>query len=339
MTTPKDKLTMQMERFYYFAEAMAFYEAFYDPVRKRIDAKRYHKVHQSVSQKPRTEDRPLTWVPIVWHCTTFEDFQGIVSDGCINSMVHLTELPLAEIDRIRLRKQEHHYVAIGFTRRFAQEMGITPVLYLKHNPELAKRLEAIPGAMDALNGFVVKDDDVGSFAELRINKPLPIQDAVWLLTTANEDPQKTPRPWLPGFEDFQRKYGRIGISYWSRLDYEQVLKGNKYLWLTSDAKGEVNDAVFFGEYEWEKHCFQDESHLVTMPAGSDRELLFRVFDRSRATNFSGPFGFIDLAKRFKALVAARPVSNPKALLPHALMPDLPAEPPLLPPAPTPPPPT
>jgi hypothetical protein len=276
----------------------------------------------------------------VWHCTTFEHFQSIVSDGCIKSMVHLTELPLAEIDRIRTRKQKHHYVAIGFTRRFVQEMGITPVLYLQHNPELAERLKAIPGALEALDGFVEQKDDLGSFAELRINRPLPVQDAVWLLTTANEDTQKTARPWLPGLEEFQHKFGRIGISYWSRLDYEEVLKGHKYLWLTTDIKGKVDDAVLFDEYYREKHCFRDESYLLKMPAGHDVSLLFRTFDQKQALNFSGPFGFIDLAKRFKALIASRVGSDPK-MLPYALMPDLPAESPLLPlltpkPAPAPP---
>ena len=55
------------------------------------------------------------------------------------------------------------------------------------------------------------------------------------------------------------------------------------------------------------------------------KLIFRAFDQKRATNFSGPFGFIDLAKRFKALVAARVGSDPKTLLPYALMPELPPE--------------
>jgi hypothetical protein len=316
-----------MERFYYFAEAMAFYEAFYDPVRTRIVSGRHSELHQSLSQPPRTEDRPLTWVPIVWHSTTFEAFKSIVSDGFIKPLVHLTELPLAEIDRIRLRTKEHDQVAIGFTRRFAQEMGITPVLYLKHNPELAKRLQSVPAALEALADFVEKDDDTGSFAELRISKPLPVQTAVWLLTTANRDPQGTERPWVPGLEEFQKKYGRISISHWSRMDYEQVLKGRKYLYLTRDGKGEVNDAVCFSEYYWEKACFRDESHLVKMPAGRDWDLLFRVFDQKRASNFSGPFGFIDLARRFKALVAARAGSDPQALLPYALMPELPPEPP------------
>jgi hypothetical protein len=315
-----------MERFYYFAEAMAFYEAFYDPVRTRIVPGSHSTLHQTLSQPPRTEDRPLTWVPIVWHSTSFEAFKGIVSDGFIKPLVHLTELPLAEIDRIRLRTKEPDQVAIGFTRRFAQELGITPVLYLKHNSELAKRLQAIPGGVEALGDFVEKDDDTGSFAELRISKALPVQDAVWLLTTANKDPRGTERPWVPGLEEFQDKYGRICISHWSRMDYEQVLKGRNYLQLTRDGKGEIREALCYGEYYWEKHCFREEPHLVKMPAGRDWELLFKVFDKERAANFSGPFGFIDLAKRFKALLAARVGSDPKALLPYALMPELPPEP-------------
>lgn len=316
-----------MERFYYFAEAMAFYEAFYDPVRKRIASEGHSTLHKSLAQPPRTEDRPLTWVPIVWHATSFKAFEKIVSDEVINPLVHLTELPLAEIDRIRLRKKESDQVAIGFTRRFAQEMGITPVLYLKHNPELAKRLQGIPGALDALADFVEEEDDTGSFAELRTSNPLPIQHAVWLLTTANKDRSGTERPWVPGLEEFQEKFGRICISHWSRMDYEQELKGRNYIQLIRDDNGQINNALCFSEYYWEKHCFRDESHLVKMPAGRDWNLRFRVFDQERAASFSGPFGFIDLAKRFKALVAARAESDAKALLPYALMPELSPEPP------------
>ena len=96
-------------------------------------------------------------------------------------------------------------------------MGITPVLYLKHNPELAKRLEAIPGALDALRRFVERDDDLGSFAELRMEEPLPVQHAVWLLTTANKDPRESAPALATGtLRNSRKNMGGSGISHWSR---------------------------------------------------------------------------------------------------------------------------
>lgn len=57
-----------------------------------------------------------------------------------------------------------------------------------------------------------------------------------------------------------------------------------------------------------------------MPAGKSWDLRFRVFDQSKSANFHGPFGFLDLAKRFKGILKARFGQNQE--LPHALIPEL-----------------
>lgn len=247
MDESEQRFLLQLQRQYYFNEAMAFYEAYYDPVKERVTESASAVLRDALASSPMTEDRPLTWVPIVWHATTFKAFEGMVESEHIRSPMHLTELSIGEIDRIRIRKPSRQQVAIGFARRFVQNKGLTPVLYLKHNPLLAELLKKSPEASRALAPFLEPNDDTGSFQELRTTQELPIKDAIWILTTANKDAGGTERPWVPGLEAFQRKWGRIPICHWERIDPHALLKGWHYLYTICTPTGRIDDAVTFGE--------------------------------------------------------------------------------------------
>jgi hypothetical protein len=246
-----------------------------------------------------------------------------VRDGVIRSRVHLTELPIGELDRIRVRKHTVDQVAIGFPRRFLQTKKIAPVLYTKYNPELTAVLTEVlknPEVRRALTPFLDMEGDTSSFLELRTTEDLPIEHAVWLLTSSRKDIDGNERPWVPGLEEFQRNWGRISVSYWERSHQIGVLSEWHFLETRRDSLGQLEDAVTIGEHYWEKHCTQEEIYNVTMPARKSWDLRFPTIDADLGKSYQGPMRFIDLAKRFKGLLAE--IDNAPPALPFALMPDL-----------------
>src|SRR5262245_52858008 len=115
MLTPL--LRQYLIRSYYFAEALSVYQLYYAPL-----VSSYAPARTRLTDPGRQEDRPATWVPLVFHCTTFEDFENIVESGTIEpgskGTVSLTEIPIGELDRMKFRRREPDQIAIGFPRRF-----------------------------------------------------------------------------------------------------------------------------------------------------------------------------------------------------------------------------
>ena len=71
-------------RQYYFAEALAVYERFYQPL-----VSTYPPARQQLTDPGRQEDRPPTWVPLAFHCTTEENIDRIFRDGALHA--HLND--------------------------------------------------------------------------------------------------------------------------------------------------------------------------------------------------------------------------------------------------------
>jgi len=318
------RLADQLRRFYYFAEAMAFYEASYEPALARL-SQPSSGIVEALSAESRSGDRPLTWVPIVWHATPLSKFAAIVDSGNLKPPVSFTELPIGELDRIRLRKPgTKDQVAIGFPRAFLATKGIAPVLYTKYNPALTEALTSVlkerPALEAQLRPFLETNDDVGSMLELRSTQPIELSAAVWLLTTCNRGPEGRERPYVPELEAYQAKWGRIPISVWRRDQLLAQLGTAMYTMTRRDKEGRLAEAIAIGDHYWREACFKPEEHEVRMPAGRGWTLRFQARDDDIAKGFEGPFGFIDVAKRFRRYLSE--VAPSADDLPYALFPDL-----------------
>jgi hypothetical protein len=80
VTAMDDLLLKYLVRSYYFAEAMTFYELYYDPL-----VSTYEQARTRLQDPGRQEDRPPTWVPMVFHCTTLELAPQIFESGYLSS--------------------------------------------------------------------------------------------------------------------------------------------------------------------------------------------------------------------------------------------------------------
>jgi hypothetical protein len=312
-------LVEQLRRFYYFAEAMAFYEAYYEPVSKRLapSTPRAKAVVKSLSGAFRNDDRPLTWVPIIWHATTFEAFEQIVEDGYLRPPVSFTELPIGEVDRIRLRTQADHHVAIGFPRAFLETKAITPVLYTKYNPALTEILAKHADVAEALTPYLESNDDTSCFLELRSLDKVEVSAAIWLLTTLNRGPEGRERPYVPGHEIYRDSWGRIPLSLWHRNELLGTLHTSMYTMTRRDSQGKLEEAIAISDRYWREACFKPETYLVRMPSGNPHTLIFETRDEEVAKGFEGPFGFLDVAKRFRGYL--REMGPEASALPSALL--------------------
>jgi hypothetical protein len=317
MTIP-ERLLWQLQRLYYFAEAMAFYEVYYSPV---LESTADEKLRYAVNNPLRAKDQPLTWVPIIWHATSLEKFEKIVQSGEIKGPVSLTELPIGEIDRIRLRMKTNDQMAIGFPRRFLESKGIAPVIYTKHSSALSEVIDKYPEVAKALDYLLERKDDTASFLEIRTKQNLSISNAVWFLTPHTKDPNGVDRLWLPGLEAFQEKWGRISLSLWDRQSLLSVLHGWQFLEQRRDSDGTLEEAVFVGQKWWARHSYKQETYKVTMPAGRHAKILFDVHKDELPFRHEGPLRYIDIARRFKRLL--REVEGGAPKLPYAIIPDLP----------------
>jgi hypothetical protein len=65
-------------RYFYFSEALAIYELYYRPIVATST-----KAQQELTDPDRQEDRPPTWVPLVFYCTTADRMGSIISDGML----------------------------------------------------------------------------------------------------------------------------------------------------------------------------------------------------------------------------------------------------------------
>src|SRR5688500_1652333 len=91
-------------RSYYFAEALALYERYDRPL-----VEIYAPATKELVDSERFEDRPLTWVALVFHCTTADRVPHIIEEGEIrpgeSGSISHSELSIGELDRMKSR---HH---------------------------------------------------------------------------------------------------------------------------------------------------------------------------------------------------------------------------------------
>jgi hypothetical protein len=101
-----------LTRSYYLAEAMAFYELYYHPL-----VETYSPARATLVDPGRHADRPPTWVPLVFHCTTADRVPAIVERGAIDAghkgTVSFSEVPISELDRVKYRHGGAEQVAFG----------------------------------------------------------------------------------------------------------------------------------------------------------------------------------------------------------------------------------
>jgi hypothetical protein len=287
----EQKLLNTIRRQYYLAEALAIYDAYYRPL-----VCTYPPAKNLEEDDCRSDDRPLTSVPLVFHCTTQDKFCNIVDSGSIelgkDGFVSFTEIPIGELDRMRIRhKINKNQVAIAFPRRYIESLSVAPVLYLKHHPFLHEILRQIIDDEPSIKPFVELSDDVSAFQELRTIKKVEIQDAVWLLTTNRDQQTKTPK--LNGLKQFKEQYGDISISYWHRTHQMEILGEMRYLTTKCDEAGRLINFKCEGEFYADRDPYR---FPVTLPEGQTREINLRsVKKRGIGINIENPMYDIDVA--------------------------------------------
>lgn len=289
-------------RGFYFAEAMAVYERYYQPL-----VTTYRPALRELADPGRHEDRPPTWVPLVFHCTPEDDIEQIFKDGTLrpgkNGTVSFTEIPIGELDRMKYRYHGKQQVAIGFPRRYIESPGLTPVWYLKHNPEISNVLGKWevrdPGAFARLKPFIDKDEDVAPFQEIRTTVSVNMEEAVWLLTTNRYSEDDLV---IPGVDRFRTKYGKISQSFWHRSHQMGILSEWQFAKITKDQQGVPVGFQFRGEYYWRRLTTEKKELGVTLPA-HQRDMLFEVTKLAEQEAFEGPFRFLDVARSITRVLA------------------------------------
>ncbi|MFZ1009292.1 MAG: hypothetical protein WAN65_20790 [Candidatus Sulfotelmatobacter sp.] len=275
---------------------MAVYQQYYRPL---VDI--YGPARTELADPGRHEDRPATWVPLVFHCTTEKDLSKIFESGKLKpgkkGTVSFTEIHVGELDRMKSRIHAKHQVALGFPRQCIERQGLAPVWYLKHNPEIRDALKKLksrdPGSFARLSPFIEEDDDVSAFQEVRTTNAVSIEDAVWILTTNRK--RNTHELVIPGIEGFVAKHGKISRSYWHRSHQLEVFSEAQFANTTRNVDGRVDDFQSCGEYYWRKLGRQEEELKVTLPVHK-KKIFFEFTSRGRQAAFDGPWQFIDIAR-------------------------------------------
>ena len=283
-------------RNFYFAEALAVYERYYRPL-----VSTYAPARKELIDRGRHDDRPPTWVPLIFHCTTEDRIKQIFASGKLQpnrrGTVSFTEIPIGELDRMIYRKPGAEQVAIGFPRQYIQSLGLTPVWYLKHNPEIRRVLDALKTRdlteYRKLSPFIDEVGDVSSFQEVRTTAPINIEEAVWMLTT-NRD-RDTLLPIIPDIDKFQAKHGRISQSYWHRSHQLGILSEWQFTVLTRNASGLPEKFKCIGEHYWRQEATQEKELSVTLPV-DEKKIIFEVRELDNHTAYQGPWHFIDVAR-------------------------------------------
>ena len=296
-----ETLRKTLVRGYYFNEAMAFYQQYYRPL-----VETYPPARENLKDPGRHEDRPPTWVPLVFHCTTEDYIEGILNDGVLKDkkgVVCFTEVPIGELDRMKFRKNpEKHQVAIGFPRRYLEGLGLAPVLYLKHNPTLQraweqiesnKDCEGIVSSVNILQPFIDKEGDVSAFQEVRTPGSVDMAQAVWILTTHRDS--KNGDLIIPGMDSFITTHGKLSRSFWHRTHQMDVLTEGQFTKASTNERGEITDFEWRGEYYWQKLAHEAKELNVALP-GHPRNIIFEFTSREKQAEFEGPWRFIDIAK-------------------------------------------
>lgn len=299
-------------RLYRFYEALALYDLYYD----RVDAAVERDVPSVMAQ-----DRPLTWVPLVFHCTNLKSLQGILEDGFIHpgsdkTYVSFTELPVAELTRMRILGPRTREIAIGFPRALLETRGLFQPAYLMHLPEeIRKQFEGLPP------GYVESGDDLGALHEVRINGKISLDDAVWILSSIrNETTGKLDHPILE-----QCKSRGIALSFWHSTHQEGMLQEPVYRKETRNAGGDIESVNCSGAHYFLKDLvsvgidsslvdtIRQEAKIpsgnfqeceVSLPVGKNFNLNFPSFASAKSypNGWTGPYSNIEMAGYFHRLI-------------------------------------
>lgn len=271
-------------RLYRFYEAMALYDLYYDRLAVALEAK---EARPSVTD----EDRPITWVPLIFHCTSFAALEQIHTDGFVRpspdtSYVSLTELPIDELARLRGLGARVADVAIGFPRSVLENQGLFQPAYLKHSsPQVKEALKLAPP------GYVELDDDLGALHEVRVPGNIALSDAVWILSSAR-DPEtgELNDPRLKKCSD-----DGIALSYWHPSHQRGIIQEPSYRLHEFDAAGNLDKVTCRGEH-YRVNPKSYESRNVILPAGKSRSLRFPKMPPSKG--WDGPFTKFEMAEFF-----------------------------------------
>lgn len=220
-------------RMYRLDEALALYDAYYE----RIENLGEKYVHLG-------DALPIAWVPLIFHCTYFENLKGILHDGKLRpgegkSYVALTELPVTELTRFRSLRPKPFEIAIGFPRAVLERKGLFQPAYLKHSTSEVRDI-----FKNAPPGYVELSQDLGAMNEVRIPGPLSIDDAVWVLSSKrNEETKKLDIPELKPL----RRLG-IAVSYWHQSHQKEMIQEPVFRRVIRDEQGQLVSLESHGKH-------------------------------------------------------------------------------------------
>jgi hypothetical protein len=266
---------------YRLYEALALYDAYYE--RAADLNNKYNALGDALD---------MAWVPLVFHCTNFQNLDGILSDGVIQpgkdrSYVALTELTVIELTRFRALRTKPFEIAIGFPRALLESKGLFQPAYLKHaTQEVKDKFSTVPP------GYVELNDDLGALHEVRVPGPLSIDDAVWALCSRRNE--ETKQLDLPELQPLRER--GLAVSFWHPSHQEEMIREPVFRKLTRDAQGQIESWQSVG-----KHYLPGmKNHVekqIRPPAGNPFTLRFPKELRSDTLNdgWEGPFSKYEMA--------------------------------------------
>lgn len=269
-------------RQYRFYEALALYDAYFERMANLGDE------HAHLG-----DALPIAWVPLAFHCTYFKNLKGILRDGEIHpdrdkSYVSLTELPTTELTRFLSLRSKPFEVAIGFPRALLEHKGLFQPAYLKHSSAKVKaQFKDVPP------GYAELKDDLGALHEVRVPEALPIDDAVWVLSSRRHIRSKA--LIFPGSKRI-KEHG-IAVSFWHPSHQEGMIREPVFRKVERDPQKCLKSLECIG-----KHYFRGmDTHIdktIKPPTGRKFSLRFPKELRTDTLKdgWEGPFSKYEMAE-------------------------------------------
>ncbi len=277
-----DTITFEkLLRIYRLEEALALYDAYYERMAD-LGEKGAHL----------GDALPIAWVPLIFHCTYFDNLEEIMKDGELQpgegkTYVALTELPVTELTRFRSLRPKPFEIAIGFPRALLEGKGLFQPAYLKHATQEVKDM-----FKDAPSGYVELSDDLGALHEVRIPGPLPINDAVWVLSAKrNDETRNLDIPELKPLRDLG-----VAVSYWHPTHQQGMIREPVFRKVKRDTQGHLESFESVG-----KHYLPGmDNHVekeINPPAGKPFSLRFpkELRPDTLENGWEGPFSKYEMA--------------------------------------------
>lgn len=268
-------------RLYYFYEALALYDAYYE---RASDL--------NPKYAPIGDALDMAWVPLVFHCTYFERLKRILKDGEIRpgkgkSYIALTELSITELTRFQSLRPKPFEVAIGFPRSLLESKGLFQPAYLKHSTQEVKER-----FREALPGYIELDDDLGALHEVRLPGSLSVDDAVWVLSSKrNETTKKFDLPELKLVSDRE-----LPLSFWHPSHQEGLIREPVFRKVNKNAQGIIISLKCCGKY-YLPGAENKVEKSINPPAGKPFSLHFPKELRTDTLKdgWEGPFSKYEMA--------------------------------------------